>query len=167
MCEYCGCQALESISRLTAEHDDVVDLIGRAGAAVSSGDLVAAAAHARRIAAVLGPHTVVEEQGLFPALADEFPDHVRRLLWQHREIEAVLLEPERAALGDPDGPPPNDWGPRLVVTLRSLREHILAEQDGVFPAALAVLGPTQWAAVEAVREQVGTAAADASHRARE
>jgi hypothetical protein len=34
------------------------------------------------------------------------------------------------------------------------REHILKEQDGVFPAALAALGPEQWERIESVRAQL-------------
>jgi hemerythrin-like domain-containing protein len=37
-----------------------------------------------------------------------------------------------------------------------LREHILKEQDGVFPAALAALSPEEWDAVDAVRSRVGS-----------
>ena len=39
-----------------------------------------------------------------------------------------------------------------------LREHILKEQDGVFPAALAELDPAQWDEVDAVRARVGSVA---------
>ncbi|WP_260844749.1 hypothetical protein [Streptomyces sp. SLBN-31] len=38
-----------------------------------------------------------------------------------------------------------------------LRDHILKEQDGVFPAALATLGTEEWEAVEKVRAQAGGA----------
>ncbi|MFF9404933.1 hypothetical protein ACF1B0_05245 [Streptomyces anandii] len=35
-----------------------------------------------------------------------------------------------------------------------LRDHILKEQDGVFPAALPLLGTEQWETAEAVRARV-------------
>ena len=35
-----------------------------------------------------------------------------------------------------------------------LREHILKEQDGLFPAALAALDSDQWERIEAVRAQL-------------
>ncbi|WP_245687099.1 hypothetical protein [Streptacidiphilus griseoplanus] len=38
-----------------------------------------------------------------------------------------------------------------------LRDHILKEQDGVFPAALANLDTEEWEAVEKVRAEAGTA----------
>ncbi|MPZ80601.1 MAG: hemerythrin domain-containing protein [Actinophytocola sp.] len=150
MCEYRGCQALDAIAELSREHDEVVTLVSRVRAAHTVGDVAGMAAVARRIAAVLGPHTAVEEQGLFPPLAAEFGDHVTSLTTQHRRIEAILAE---AADGVPADPA---WPVRLTAAMRVLREHILAEQDGVFPAALANLDAADWEAVDAIRAQVGT-----------
>jgi hypothetical protein len=42
------------------------------------------------ITAVLGPHTAVEEDGLFPAMAADFPEHIADLTADHRRIEGVL-----------------------------------------------------------------------------
>lgn len=152
MCEYCGCQALTVIAELTGEHDTVVAMISDVRTAVDRGDVTRAATSARRIASVLGPHTAVEEQGLFPALADDFADHVAALRAEHRRIEAVLAE---AADGTPVDP---GWPARLIDTLHLLREHILKEQDGAFPAALTTLRPADWARAKAVRERVGPSA---------
>ncbi|MBQ0827098.1 hemerythrin domain-containing protein [Streptomyces tagetis] len=151
MCEYCGCQSLTSIDQLTREHDTVVALISRVRTARRSGDTAAAAALARRIAAVLGPHTRVEEEGLFPALADDFPVQIAALTEEHRQIEAVLGEAEGGVPADPA------WPDKLLAALADLREHILKEQDGVFPAALASLTTDQWEDVEAVRARAGSA----------
>jgi hypothetical protein len=150
MCEYYGCQALVAIDELTREHELVVNLMGEVRAAHTAGDVAGLAALARRIAAVLGPHTQVEEHGLFPALAADFPDHVAALEREHRTIEAVLGV---AADGTPTDP---GWPDRLVGTLAVLREHILKEQDGVFPAALATLDVADWERLETIRSQVGT-----------
>jgi hemerythrin-like domain-containing protein len=150
MCEYCGCQSLAAIATLTREHDAVVNLIGDVRTAHAAGDVTAMAATARRIAAMLVPHTEVEEGGLFPALVDDFPDQIAMLEAEHRRIEAVL---GKAADGTPDDPA---WPDRLLDALAMLRDHILKEQDGVFPAALAQLDAEQWAAVDAVRARVGT-----------
>jgi hemerythrin-like domain-containing protein len=149
MCEYCGCQALETIDELTVEHETVVTLISHVRDAHRQSDVARTAELAREIAAVLAPHTEVEEHGLFPALAGEFPDQIAALEAEHRRIEAVLGE---AATGTPQDPA---WPERLMETLALLREHILKEQDGVFPAALAFLDTEQWEAVEAVRARVG------------
>jgi hypothetical protein len=66
MCEYCGCQALPPIDELTREHELVLSLISQVGSARADGDLPRMADLAQQIAVVLGPHTLVEEQGLFP-----------------------------------------------------------------------------------------------------
>lgn len=151
MCEYCGCQSLASIDELTREHDTVVNLMGDVRSARRDGDVPRMAEAARRIAAVLEPHTAVEEQGLFPALAGEFPDHMEALADEHRRVEAVLGEARSGTPADPG------WPDRLAEALALLREHILKEQDGVFPAALAGLSTQEWEEVEAVRDRVGSA----------
>ncbi|WP_406836243.1 hemerythrin domain-containing protein [Streptomyces sp. AHU1] len=152
MCEYCGCQSLASIDELTREHDEVVRLISHLHPAHQAGDVARMAEVSREIARVLGPHTEVEEHGLFPAMAADFPDQIAALEAEHRRVEAVLAE---AA----DGATPSDpgWPERLVEAMAVLRDHILKEQDGVFPAALANLGTEEWEAVEAVRAGAGSA----------
>lgn len=149
MCDYCGCQALHAIAELTKEHDLVVNLAGEAARALRAGELDVAAERSRSIGEVLGPHTAVEEGALFPAMAAEFGEHVADLLHEHRVIEAVLAESATSTPTDPG------WPARLTDVLRLLREHILKEQDGVFPAALAALDSDQWDAVEAIRADVG------------
>lgn len=150
MCEYCGCQALDAIAELTAEHDLVVELSRQARSALRDGDLDAAAERSRVVAAVLELHTAVEEGALFPAMAADFGDHVAALEAEHRLVESVLAE---SAEGTPSDP---SWPERLDRALYLLREHILKEQDGVFPAALSHLDTAQWEALEAVRAAVGS-----------
>lgn len=152
MCEYCGCQQIATIAELTREHDAVVALVGQIKASLPDRRLDEVAESCQQILAVLAPHTVVEEYGLFPEMTDEFPDHIEALRADHREIEEVLGE---AAEGFPDDP---TWPDRLVAVLHLLREHILREQDGVFPAALIALDADQWERIEAVRAQIPTAA---------
>ncbi len=158
MCEYCGCQALAAVAELTAEHDAVVALVAQVRAALGSGRTDDAAALCRSISAVMGPHTYVEERGLFPALADSFPDHVEALTAEHGTIERVLAE---AAWSTPVDP---GWPERLLRTLDLLRQHILKEQDGVFPAALAELSPQQWDSIDKVRAEAGAPAASGAAR---
>ena len=152
MCEYCGCQEIAVIGELTREHDAVVALISRVRTSLAGQHLEDAAASCRNISAVLAPHSLVEEQGLFPEMNDEFPDHIAALIYEHRQIEKTLDE---ATGGVPDDP---SWPDRLLGALHMLREHILKEQDGVFPAALASLDSDQWEHIEAVRAQSGSAA---------
>lgn len=158
MCEYCGCLDVPAIAELTAEHDLVVTLGGQALRALEAGDLDTAAVRARAIAAVLAPHTAVEEGALFPAMAVEFGDHVRGLVEEHHLVEAVLAE---SADGTPVDP---GWPHRLEQGMDVLREHILKEQDGLFPASLAVLDPSDWDHLDEVRLRVGSAVRDTTGR---
>jgi len=151
MCEYCGCQEIAVLGELTREHEAVVALISRIKSSIAGQHLEDAAASAQQISSLLAPHTEVEEQGLFPEMTDEFPDHVAALRSEHHEIEKTLGE---ANEGVPDDP---TWPDRLLGGLHMLREHILKEQDGVFPAALAALDADQWERIEAVRTQFGAA----------
>ncbi|MEU2915942.1 hemerythrin domain-containing protein [Streptomyces massasporeus] len=153
MCEYCGCQSLAAIDELTREHDEVVRLISRLRPAHQDGDVARMARIACEITTVLGPHTRVEEHGLFPAMAVDFPEQIAVLEAEHRGIEAVLAE---AAAGAPPTDP--TWPERLMEAMALLRHHILKEQDGVFPAALATLGTEEWEAVEKARAEAGSAA---------
>jgi hemerythrin-like domain-containing protein len=150
VCEYCGCQALAPIAELTGEHDLVLSLICEVRVARDEGDAARMAALASRIAAVLGPHTQVEEGGLFPALSADFPDQMAILQAEHRQIATVLGEASSGPREDPA------WPGRLTVALALLRAHIHKEQDGVFPAALATLRPADWEAMESTRIQAGS-----------
>jgi len=151
MCEYCGCQSLAAIDELTREHDEVVRLISHLRTAHEEGGVARMAELAREITTVLEPHTEVEEHGLFPALSADFPEQIAALEAEHRRIESVLAE---AA----DGVTPADptWPQRLMEAMAVLRDHILKEQDGVFPAALANLSTEEWEAVDATRARAGS-----------
>ena len=151
MCEYCGCQDIPAIGQLTDEHDAIVAVMSHVRSALDAGQVDAAAHWSRRITTLLVPHTAVEEEGLFPALAGEFPDHVATLRGEHRAVETVLDEAAACTPTDPT------WPYRLTEALYLLREHILKEQNGMFPAALTSLDPADWDVMAAVRERVGTA----------
>ena len=148
MCEYCGCQQITVISELTAEHDRLRELGHDLATAASRSDLAGARPLAAEMRKVLGPHTAVEEDGLFPALSEDFGDPIGRLVDEHRTIDATLGA--LADLAEPDGWP--TWAAEVERTLHDLFEHILKEQDGVFPAALSMLSPAEWDAVAAARK---------------
>lgn len=150
MCEYCGCREVPGIGELAREHDRVVDLIADVRSAHRDGDTDRMAHLAHRIADLLAPHTAVEEDGLFPALEDDFPEQMAGLRHEYRNIEAVLSETCIAPSWEPA------WAERLLSALDLLRWHILKEQDGVFPAALATLRTADWEAMDAVRDRVGS-----------
>lgn len=146
MCEYCGCQQNVVIAELTAEHDRLRDLSHDLTTAVNSTDLPAAIGLAAQMQSVLRPHTQVEEAGLFPALAADYGNHLDQLVAEHRDIDAALdeLASGRAQPG---------WRLRTQLALAHLFDHILKEQDGVFPAALATLTTADWLTVAAARER--------------
>jgi hemerythrin-like domain-containing protein len=151
VCEYCGCQQIAAIDELTREHDAIIDAFGRIRSRLEAGQTDEVAGLCRYMLAVLAPHTAVEEQGLFPAMAAEFPDHVHQLRSEHERIEAVLTEACEGIDTDPTLPD------RLLGMMFLLREHILKEQDGVFPAALMSLSPAQWDDLDEIRARVGSA----------
>jgi hypothetical protein len=65
-------------------------------------------------------------------------------------VEAVLVESADAVPTDPT------WPTRLLGALDLLREHILKEQNGLFPAALTTLDTADWVRIEQVRASVGS-----------
>lgn len=144
MCEYCGCQRIEVIAQLTAEHDLLRNLSRDLTAATDRDDLDRARRVAASMRAVLEPHTGVEERGLFPALADEFGAQVAQLVDEHNSVDAALVD-----LARPEPDPA--WRQRTRKALTDLFEHFVKEQDDVFPAAAATLGPDDWDAVAAQR----------------
>jgi len=127
MCEYCGCRALATIDELSREHDLVAGLISDVRAAFADADIPRMAELARQIAIVLGRP----------------PGPYRHLKAGYWRVEAVFGEALSGAPADPA------WPARLAETLQMLREHVLKEQEGVFPAALACPGIADWEAVEA------------------
>jgi hemerythrin-like domain-containing protein len=148
MCEYCGCLEVPAIAQLTAEHDEIRAVAREAGRAGHAGEYDEAVSAARRLLGLLGPHTAVEEQGLLPAMAGEFAEHIDSLEADHQRIDHALAE-----LASGTGPT-EGWAGRLEETLSELFEHILREQDGLFPATLSVLTPEQWDHLDAVRTQI-------------
>jgi len=147
MCDYCGCRQVNVIAQLTREHDQLRELGRQLAVAANDRDLARARTVATELRGVLVPHIRIEERGLFPALAAECGPQLVDLADEHVVIDEALddLESDRPAL---------NWPARTRNALALLFDHILKEQDGVFPAALATLTPQAWAEVEIVREHV-------------
>jgi hypothetical protein len=158
MCE--ACQGIVTIAVLTAEHDEIQVVASQALRDLAGGDTEAtrdrALEAAGRLLELLGPHLVVEEQGLFPALAEEFPDHIATLEQEHRRIAGSLTVVA-------SGTWPAGWLPELTDALRLLTPHGLKEQDGLFPAALIAMTTEQWCDVEQGRRRAGCALAATAH----
>lgn len=147
VCEYCGCQQIDVIAELTAEHDRLRELGRDLAKAATAHDLQLARPLAVEMRTLLGRHTRVEELGLFPALHDDFSAQIDALVAEHRSIDGALEDLAAAS-------PSEDWPSLTLAALADLFDHILKEQDGVFPAALGLLGPDDWQAIAVVREQV-------------
>jgi hypothetical protein len=142
---------MAAIGALTREHEEMLALASDVRAARLAGDLTRQSDLACQIAAVLGPHQVVEESGLFPALAADYPDPIGLLEAEHHKIEVPLAEAVRAVASGAAVPADPSWPGRLTRALALLRDHIFKEQDAVYPVALAILGSADWDAIEAVR----------------
>ena len=151
MCEYCNCQAIPAIETLTREHDDALDHMRAATEALDDGDLQRLQNSCSALLALLGPHTAVEEQALFPPLQVDFPDYMNDLCREHAVVTAALSEATSTSART------GGWEQRLAAALRLLREHIRKEQDGVFPVALSTFTTAQWEQLEHVRERLEAA----------
>jgi hemerythrin-like domain-containing protein len=149
--QHCGGKAVAVIGALIHEHEQVLALISDVRTARLAGDLARQADLARQIAAVLGPHQIVEHNGLFPALAADYPDPIGLLEAEHRKIEAPLAEAVRAMASGAVVPADPSWPDRLARALALLRDHMFKEQDALYPAALAILRSADWDAIEAIR----------------
>ena len=150
MCNYCGCRAIEPIARLTAEHEEILDLTHQVATAVASDDYAAVAASLSRLRHVMDVHDAVEELALYPAMARqaEFADAVATLFDEHDDLDEVILVALRAASSDE--PCRHDWG-AVLTALETLVEHIDHEEHGLFPAAAVCLDPADWDLATVVR----------------
>ncbi len=153
MCEYCGCQAVAAIEALTEEHEQVRATADDACRLAEAADVDGARARLTELGALLRPHTAIEERGLFPALAGDFGPAMEGLVDDHRQLDATFQALCRgpASAGEVDR---QVWAQALVEAVRTLFEHILREQDGVFPAALSTLNSKQWDDLDKVRTEL-------------
>ncbi len=138
MCSYCGCRALASIAQLTAEHEQIVNLMGDVRRAVGSVDATVLETATSMLTAALARHTTGEERSLFTELRDdpELADHVNELCAEHVDLDTRLgrLQPGgTAAVHDLEG---------------LLRRHIDKEENGLFPAAAISLDGAAWDRVD-------------------
>jgi hemerythrin-like domain-containing protein len=138
MCNYCGCRSFPLIGRLTEEHEAIINAAGRLRSAIaaSGGEPAGALEALDALRALLTPHTVTEESGLFAELRAEgsLADEVDKLCAEHEDIHQVLATVDRAA---------PDWAP-VLAALDRLRRHIDAEEHGLFPAAVIALPMPAW-----------------------
>jgi hemerythrin-like domain-containing protein len=139
VCSYCGCCALASIAQLTAEHEQIVNLMGDVRRAMGATDATLLETATSRLTAALTRHTDGEERSLFTELRDdpELAGHVDALCAEHVDLDSRLgrLQPGgTAAVHDLEG---------------LLRRHIDKEENGLFPAAAISLDGAAWDRVDA------------------
>lgn len=133
MCEYCGCRDIALIGRLSEEHYEAVDGLGRLRRSIETGDAAAVKRSLGLFAAELFPHNDSEEAGLFHELVKDeyFEPTVTELIGQHRQFRSLV-----GRIGE------GDWAAYAELE-ETLRHHIDREENGLFPAtAVAVDGPT-------------------------
>lgn len=134
MCSYCGCQSISTIGRLMDEHVDIINASGQLRRACEAEDGPQVRRRAAEVAALLHPHTVTEEIGLFDVLGEqeEFAEHIHTLCGEHATLDELL---ERVAGGDYAA---------MVEFDHALRVHTDKEDNGLFPAAAIALSGPDW-----------------------
>ena len=138
MCSYCGCLAFASIAQLTAEHEQIITLMGDVRRAVAGAPATELDAAHSALGALLGCHTAGEERSLFAELRNdpEFADHVAALCAEHGELDTRL---DQLLRDDTDA----------AHELEDLlRRHIDKEENGLFPAAAISLDGAAWDRVD-------------------
>ncbi|MGN0065865.1 MAG: hemerythrin domain-containing protein [Nocardioides sp.] len=138
MCHYCGCRQIPLIRDFIAEHEEISALGAKAVRELGRGEVDLAQADVDRMRDLLASHWRGEEDGVFVAMAaaDElYADYIRPLEDEHRELGAFLAgidlrRPEDVA--------------RFTRELDDLAEHIVREEDGLFPATLVTLSGPEW-----------------------
>lgn len=85
------------------------------------------------IVSLLRAHSTLEEELVYPVLADSHPDLVQHAVEEHAEAKAILDEIEEIGAGP---------GLREVVLRlqESLEAHVAEEEETVFPLLTEVLG---------------------------
>lgn len=138
MCQYCGCRQVPLIRDYIEEHEHVVDAGDAALRALDEGDVDRARRSVARMREVLTSHWAGEEAGVFAVMSEldaTYAEYVGVLVGEHRSLAAFLevFEVELPAHRE-----------RLRFEVKSLREHIGREEDGLFPATLTALSGDQW-----------------------
>lgn len=139
MCNYCGCQEQTLIRDFYAEHNATRDLADAARRAIDAGDHDTARAQVRRLLADLESHWAGEENGLFAVMVEDYPedfaDYIRPLVEEHRALAAFLRDLD---VTDPA------HQRAYAAQVRELHEHMLREEDSLFPASVVTFTGEDW-----------------------
>jgi iron-sulfur cluster repair protein YtfE (RIC family) len=160
MCDHCGCRDLTPVARLMDEHDRLRELSGLIRRSLATGGEAAARTLFEELLVVLGPHVAKEEGSLFPMLRrdDTLAEHVDVLAGEHAGLYDAVDSLD-------DAPPPaatedgRRWQDGVLRVLHDLDEHMVKEDFGLFPAALATLDGADWDAMDQWETQATEGAA--------
>jgi iron-sulfur cluster repair protein YtfE (RIC family) len=125
-----------------AEHERAMNLGGDAVRAIERGDLDEARSLLDALLDELRSHWRGEERGIFEVMRTEpeYDEYIRPLEQEHRELDELLTTVDLADPGDQR---------RIRAAVDELHEHILKEEDGLFPASLTALSGADWDAAMA------------------
>jgi hemerythrin-like domain-containing protein len=150
VCDYCGCRRNPAIDELSAEHDQLLDLLyGLRRAAKRGAHTEVVSTLDNDVLPLLEAHTAKEEHGLFTELRTAWDCDVRldSLVDEHRDVERRIDLVRSGAPG---------WAEELHRLADLLSSHIMDEETDLFPYALYELDDGQWNAVAAVHARSGT-----------
>ncbi|MFI6478550.1 hemerythrin domain-containing protein [Nonomuraea sp. NPDC050663] len=135
MCDYCGCREMPLLKEFIAEHEAIYDTASDIRRALDHGE--PAAELVGRLRALLAPHFVAEEDGLFQVMAgqEEYAGYVAALVDEHRELDAFLAAADLNR---------EDDRTTMRQAVAHLWEHIRKEEDGLFPASVSALSAAEW-----------------------
>jgi hemerythrin-like domain-containing protein len=146
MCDYCGCRDRPAIAELSAEHDELLELVyGLRRLAEADEHARARALVEQRVLPLLRDHVDKEERGLFTQLraAWEADARLDALADEHRGLDERMARLTESP----------SWREELHEAARMLADHIVAEEVDLFPYALYELGSGQWEAIDAVHAE--------------
>ncbi len=152
MCQYCGCQEIETIGLLMAEHVEIQNHCGQTKRCVERGDVDGAIAQVRGLERVMQVHNEVEERALYLAMTrlPEYEELAGVLYDEHDELDEIIAA--TLALADDGRADEIDWR-HVLRGFDVLYEHIIHEDNGLFPAAAVALDPGDWERCERIRRE--------------
>lgn len=133
MCSYCDCRSLPVISRLSLEHAAILKLAAEVRDAVGAGE--DGGQLLDRLLGMLVEHGSYEERSLYHELRCDtaFADAVGDLCSEHGAIYGALRRARRGMRREV-----------LLPALERLRQHIMKEEQGLFPPAVILLSASAW-----------------------
>ena len=145
MCDHCGCRSLTPVAALMQEHDRLRELSDSLRRHLAAAEEAAARADWLALLAVLGPHVAKEEGFLFPLLSRDpgLAAHVGVLQDEHAGLYDAVDDLDDTSAADVVA-----WAAGTRAVLHDLDRHMVKEDFGLFPAALATLDGADWDAMD-------------------